>query len=461
MKKALLLLLVLGACPAGITQEAGTEVFAPFVSKLKATATDSTILLSWRNPADLRARPLVYRYGEQIGPDNIEQARLLARLEPGTSNYVDTPLDSRPYYYAVLLEDEKGKVYRMFVPFRNNTFEPVRITVLPSEESIAARITGILAVVVGDAVRIIFRTSRTDRDLLLFRGGSPILDSDDLLLAFSPVQLEGGTTSYLDFPIPGVEYYYAVVDAGLFKLGKKQLKAGENTTVNPVAVPMEVERTALPGIPERVPAGEPGTVLAPPTGVREERPSEPGAAASEAAPRPPSGALSSGIPVSGTVQFRPLPYLQLPSIPAEWSDRTATVKYSLPERVEKLTPQTQAALQRLEASSPLPVPPRQEVEILPEDRAADGAGEYANLRRILQEHLAKGEFGAAEEKLQGFLDIRRSPPVKARAHFYLAQAYYFQGLFEEALFELVLAQDQLYTAVQPWLQSCFRQLTSE
>ncbi len=434
MKKALLLLLVFGVSAAGIAQDAGTEVFAPFISKLKATATDSSILLSWRNPSDLQARPLVYRYDEQIGPDNIEQARLVARLEPGTSNYVDTPLDNRPYYYAVLLEDEEGKIYRMFVPFRNRIFEPVRITVLPSEESLAARITGIRVAVLEDAIRITFRSSRSDRDLLLFRGGSPILDPDDLLEAFSPVQLGGGTTSYLDFPIPGVEYYYAVIDAGLFKLGKRQLIAGQNTTVNPVAVPMEVERAALPASPYPAP---------------------------EATPRPPSEAPSPSIPATGTVQSRPLPYLQLPSNPAEQGGRAAAVRYSLPERVEELTPQTQAALQRLMATSPLPGPPRQEVEILPEDRAAVGAGEYASLRRILQEHLAKGEFGAAEEKLQGFLDLRRSPPVEARAHFYLAQAYYFQGLFEEALLELVLAQDQLYAAVQPWLQSCFRQLHSE
>jgi hypothetical protein len=48
--------------------------------------------------------------------------------------------------------------------------------------------------------------------------------------------------------------------------------------------------------------------------------------------------------------------------------------------------------------------------------------------------------------------------MEARVRFYLAQAYYFQGLYEEALLEFVLAQDQLYAPVQPWLESCFRNL---
>ena len=96
--------------------------------------------------------------------------------------------------------------------------------------------------------------------------------------------------------------------------------------------------------------------------------------------------------------------------------------------------------------------------ILPEDKSEPGSGESTGLYDILQEHLLAGDYAGAESKLQGFLNLRRSPYTEARVRFYLAQAYYFQGLYEEALLEFVLSQGQLYTPVQPWLESCFRHL---
>jgi TolA-binding protein len=98
------------------------------------------------------------------------------------------------------------------------------------------------------------------------------------------------------------------------------------------------------------------------------------------------------------------------------------------------------------------------VVILPEDKGEPIAGESASLHNILQEHLVAGDYAGAESKLQGFLNLRRSPYTEARVRFYLAQSYYFQGLYEEALLEFVLSQEQLYAPVQPWLESCFRHL---
>jgi TolA-binding protein len=98
------------------------------------------------------------------------------------------------------------------------------------------------------------------------------------------------------------------------------------------------------------------------------------------------------------------------------------------------------------------------VVILPEDRNEPGAGESKELYAILQDVLLPGEYTAAESKLLGLLNLRRSPYTEARVRFYLAQAYYFQGLYEEALLEFILAQGQLYAPIQPWLESCFRNL---
>jgi TolA-binding protein len=49
--------------------------------------------------------------------------------------------------------------------------------------------------------------------------------------------------------------------------------------------------------------------------------------------------------------------------------------------------------------------------------------------------------------------------VSARAHFYLGQAYYLQGKYEQACIELLLAQDKYYGAVQPWIDASLLELS--
>ncbi|MCK5006209.1 MAG: hypothetical protein KAR73_02405 [Spirochaetales bacterium] len=414
MKKVILLLLVFHLCIAGFTQEAGTEAATPFVSKLKAKAADSHILLTWRNPKDLEGFVLLYRHSEEIGRENLDQAQLLARLAPDRESYEDTPPKVRPYYYAVLIEEARGKLHELFVPFRNKTAEGAQISILPSVESIASQVTGIQAMIVEDSIQVMFQSSNPDRDLLLFRSNTPMRSTEDLLEALAPIHLEAGTTRFTDYPIPGVEAYYAVIDTDMFKLGRQELVAGQNSTDRPVTVPLEVERVALP------PAATKGETAA---RIRSISPTQPSVT---------------------------LPYLQL--------RRSSSGRFALPQAVQQLDPETQAAIARILSDAPPLEAKQRSVVILPEDKSTLAAGESASLQKILREYLLTGDYQGAETKLQGFLNLRRSAYTEARVRFYLAQTYYFQGLYEEALLEFVLAQDELYAPVQPWLESCFRRL---
>ena len=56
------------------------------------------------------------------------------------------------------------------------------------------------------------------------------------------------------------------------------------------------------------------------------------------------------------------------------------------------------------------------------------------------------------------MQIRHENDVEARAHFYLAQAYYFQAKYKIAFLEFLLARDLYYTDVQPWLAACFKKI---
>jgi len=426
MRKVLLFLLLLNLLSPAFTQEAGTESFVPFVSKLKAKADESQILITWRNPSNLEGVLLLYRHSTEIGQNNLSEAVPVASLGADQESYRDTPPDDKLYYYAVLIEDPSAVIQELFIPFRNKTSEGVRITAPPPMESEAARITGIKAEVVYDSVQVVFENSNPDRNLLLFRGASPMTTSEDLLNASAPLQLKPGTTRYVDYPIPGVESYYAVLDTEMFKLGRQILSARENTTLQGVVVPLEVPRVALPPV----------------SGVT--------AAAGADAGRDTQGSAGPEAAAQASTTAIALPYLQL----AEDSESVFTI----PPRREELDPLTEAAVSRVLASAAPLAAGQKTVVILPEDKNEPGGGESTGLYNILQEHLLAGDYAGAESKLQGFLNLRRSPYTEARVRFYLAQAYYFQGLYEEALLEFVLSQGQLYTPVQPWLESCFRHL---
>jgi len=159
MKKLPLLLLVLFVAASGFAQEAGKQPPVPFVSKLKAKAVDSRIHITWRNPENLQGTVLLYRHTEEIDQGNLGEAVLVATLEADQESCEDAPGDAKSYYYAALIRDDTGTIQRLFIPFRNKTSQGTRISILPTLESLAARITGIRAEVAGDSVQVTFQVS--------------------------------------------------------------------------------------------------------------------------------------------------------------------------------------------------------------------------------------------------------------------------------------------------------------
>ena len=207
MKKYLFMLLASLFLPlVCFAQTRTVDVFAPFVSRLKAKASESSIALSWKNSQDLSGNKLIYRYTEEIGEHNFENAGLIARVGTEENSYTDYPVEQQNYFYAVLIQDEQ-QLYAVFIPFRNITSVGRRIKSLAPEEVLAAQITGISAVAADDSITIHFSASRSNRELLLFRNTAAIRSSDDLLASASPVRLDSGSSSYRDYPIPGIDYY--------------------------------------------------------------------------------------------------------------------------------------------------------------------------------------------------------------------------------------------------------------
>ncbi len=230
--------------PSGQRETAG---FAPFATRLKAQVIDFQVKLTWKDSPDLKGLYVVYRSPEEITSQSFSKALLIAKVDAGVEFYVDTPPDQKGYFYAVIVQDPAGTLYPVLIPYRNKTSVAASGQSAAPEEELAARISGIKARVssVGDGVDVTFTSSSPARNLLLFWGTAPLSKPDDLLTSTAVTQLDPGTTSYFLPVFPGVDYWFAVMDAGLYRIGQATLVRRSQHDCRPRADP-GLSRQGLP-----------------------------------------------------------------------------------------------------------------------------------------------------------------------------------------------------------------------
>jgi hypothetical protein len=403
--------LMLALCPVRVAAQQ-TETLAPFASRLKADVVEHEVKLTWKDSPDVRGVYLVYRSLKEITPETLGSAQLLGQVQAGVEFYVDVPSDQTPYFYAVLLQDTGGKLYPMLIPFRNKTSNAVAVSVTGSEEELAARVTGIKATATasGDGVQVSFQASNPARDLLLFWGTSPLASALDLLRFGSATQLDAGITRYVLPVLPGVPYWFAVVDAGMYKIGKAPLQAGVNATAAAVEIPVEKGRAALAPLP---------------------------------------------------VSRRALP---LPSLAITYGVQSGSAlggsdPLQAPKEVP-VSPSTAKAISLLLQAAPAQAIVPMKAQILPADASPLPGGELAQLQAIVAGPFSSGDMAGAQKQLLGFLALPRSAEVEAHARFYLGQSYYVQGDPRDALLEFLTAETHYYQATQPWEDACYQKLES-
>ena len=387
-------------------QAESSDVFAPFVSRLAAEVQDTGVLLTWRDSADVSGWNLIYRHSEDIKISNIDNASLVARIAPGQQSYIDRPPDTLSYYYAVLVESDDGTRYSLLIPFRNKTIAGVQVPFESDPEKRASRITELTSSSTGDSISVSFKSSRTDREVLLIRSSSEISDFRDLIEGVSWI-LSPGVTTYDDKPPAGIGYYYAVLDAEMAKLGRVSLIPGANATPYPVQLPL---------------------------GNVQPEPDNP-----------------------GSLRTLPLPFLII-SKDVESGEILGPRLY-LPETV-KINQETQAAVDKLISGLPTVAADAKHPEVLPVDKGSMSDGQAVALKSIVEDNLLIGEYEKAQEDLQKYLKIRRTDDLESRARFYLGQAFYFQDRYRKALMEFLLARDNHYLKVRGWLDACFEELAS-
>ncbi len=391
----------------GFAQE--EEIFFPFVSQLRTEISASQVKLTWKDPPGIPGQLVIYRSDRELTAESLGQAQVLGRVGMGVQYFIDTPPDTKGSFYAVLVQTTDGTVHSVLIPFRNKTLAAVSAKSPATGDQAVARITNIHAApAVGGGVEVTFESSNPERDLLLFRSTTPVSVPEDLLGSTSATQLDPGTMRVVSAALPGINYWFTVLDAGLYKLGQVPISRGENTTAAPVEVALA---------DGKAPFG-------PDTVTRRAMPL-------------PSLELTSAIQTG-----RPLPNPDVPDIPRE----------------KKVSPATEKAIAALLASAPKPTQKAPEPTVLPADQTPSLDPDAGALQGIVKSAFLGGDLRSIEKNLRAFLDLRRTPDVRARAHFYLGQIAWFDERPRDALLEFLDAEAIYYVESQPWIDACFEKL---
>ena len=419
-RAALVSILVSAPALSGAAQDAKTAPASPapaspetttiWVSRLKAEPVDLQVKLTWVDSPDLTGTCIIYRSDVEITSQTLDRAVEAGSVKTGTESFLDTPPARGAWYYAVLIRDTSGSLYSLLVPFRNKTSIPVSPQTSVPEIQLAAQVTGIRAVPTaqGDSIEVSFSVSNRSRDLLLFWGPKPFTRPEDLLMATKTTPLDPGTARYVLPVLPGIDYWFAVLDSGLFKLGQAPLAKGANTT----AYPVQLQVTTSHGLPAVPPASRRGIPLPSLAIIR---------------------GVQSGQAIGGT-DVADLPELQ--PISDDTRKAIVTIRKDLPA-----------------AGNQTPRP-----EVLPSDATPTPGGELARLQDIVQGPFQGGDWAGAQSRLLDFLRLPRKADLADRASFYLGQVYYFQGRPRDALLEFLSAQDTFYQETGPWIDACFQAL---
>lgn len=269
--------------------------------------------------------------------------------------------------------------------------------------SLTTSLQRIEATVEDDRVVISFTPEQVETPYVLYRSTIPITTTRDIL---SAVIIQSGiqASPFIDYPIPGLPSYYALLEERAIREGRIELVPGKNSTIVPAEIPVGTGRIGLP-------------------------------------------------PLEHPLRNIPLPYI-------------ASLEYSKPGILlmgavspKPLTETTRQSLAALPPWTPARLPPKS-LRILTPDREAPLSGEAYQLQQIVQEYVVKEKWDEALKALSNFLSLRRSADIEGRAHFYRGQAYYFKGEYEKALFAFLLAQTTYPRESGEWIQGVLQEIVS-
>jgi hypothetical protein len=405
--------LFLVSLPAASAAQESGGVFAPYVSRLRIGVKDELIVLSWEDSPDSSGPLLIYRAQSPITSSNLPSATLVGKVPYGQGRFEDRPGPQSEWYYAILSLDESGAPYEFFLPFRNATAVGVRpespsVASLPTEAEGFVDARFLTANVESDAVVLKFGVSPSGHRLVFYRSPDPISSSLSVLSASIVSIVDDTVNEVRDYPVPGIGYYYAVIDEKRLKEGGVYIQPGANATLTPAKVEAGAFRIGLPEVS----------------------------------------------PLSRSI---PLPYRIIDN--AIGSGERLGTAYETPSS-DPAGPDVEKAIDRILKLIPARKADAPSLVLVERDAAGSATGEDYTLASIVSECIVKSDWNNAISQLEKFLSIRRAETTERRARFYLGQAYAMNGKYRDALFSLLVAQERYYLETREWIAYCLDELRS-
>jgi len=470
-RRVFLLLLICGA-PGVFPVADDLVVFRPYVSDLRAEVSGARVCLKWLDSPDAAGKVFIYRSREPFKDNEDHSRKLAGEAAYGVMAYTDNAPGGGKWYYLVAAS-EGEKSFNMAVPLNNmvevmidgsnsvavasayglpdtsldefnsrrkreavllagtersaegglvppsygaaspaQAAAPCGQTALPqgagnyaagfrgavSTPSPTLALTGLTAVQSGDGIYVSFLSGNPSKKAVLYRSIQPVRSLRDLLSA-EIILLPGAVSPHIDSGNPGTPYYYAVVYEEDIRDGSAYISPGYNATIYPVVLPA-AQLKGRQGAPAD--CGDTG---------------------------------------------------------GAWGPQS--------DRQGRLSPEAAAALESSSFASPVPYQPGvspkikiTEPEIFREERTnqTPGTDEF-RLGGIIRGVFAGKNWRAAVTALQNFITAGSNPVVKARARFYLGEAYYFTGDSGRALTEFLSVQSRFPEESSVWIQAALNKLS--
>jgi hypothetical protein len=400
----------------GFSQERRSAVFTPFISRLAVEGRNNLIRLTWADSRDAQGPVYVYRSKTPIDETRIAALENPVEVPYGVQSYIDEGEAQTTYYYYIAAGNAAGEAYQVVLPGINTISITLGAAADPGLSSPAtgrsrnpnrrAELTGLEAKTQGDSVVITFRLGNSVQSgVVLYRSVQPITQYGDLRNAV--IVRSGITPPFVDYPVPGIPYYYAAVFEDDLEAGQVEINSGENATVLPVELPAGQYRVGLPG-------------------------------------------------AGGAIRSMPLPRISVHAA-APWTEGLAEIPPALPLSVEaaKVVADIGAPPRLFRKPAATPRAFSQDL------RNASERGEDDALRSIVQGSFSQWDWTSCREELLRFLALPHGDQTEARARFYLGQAYYFSGLLREALFEFLAIQSAYPQESAEWVDAALNLLADQ
>lgn len=406
---AILIIATLVVLPSRLSATPGIGVYDLAV-ELK---DNGSVVLEWKETAGLTGSLAVYRSKHEIVDRLPPSARLIAQVPAGALTCVDQPEGAGPWYYLVLPESKVQAALASLPPGTSITRTAIKIPVLaqPVNETTSSNLdrtasfSNMYATVEGEAIYIHFIPLVEEGRAVLYRSTLPVRSIEDLVHAVI-IHVGPPKGPFVDYPVPGIECWYALILEEDIRKGVAGIFSGQNATSYAVEVR----------------AGPSGT---------------------------------GGPRIATHIRSMPLPLISrdaLADMIQAWPSSTA--------RRQELSPAAAAARAELlsRGKRPLRSTPRRP-QLFQQDLSPSEGGEAWVLHSIVADSFRAGRWEESADALGAFLSLPRSAEAENRGRFYLGQSWYFRGDYRLALFEFLLSHRSYPVEANAWIQECLGQLS--